>query len=101
MELDPVLELYGLPPEQFAADRNQLAKTLRDAGDIRGSESVRAQRKPTIAAWLANRLVRAVPDQIAELTEFGDDLREAHHFGHRSQLKLLAPRRHELVNRLV
>jgi len=76
MELDSVLELYGLPPEQFTAARNQLARTLRDAGDTRGSETVRALRKPTIVAWLANRLVRTVPDQIAELTEFGGDLRD-------------------------
>jgi len=101
MQLDPVLELYGLPPEQFTAARNQLAKALRDAGDTRGSETVRALRKPTIAAWPANCLVRAVPDQIAELTEFGEDLREAHRLGHRTELKALTPRRHELVNHLV
>jgi hypothetical protein len=101
MELDPVLELYGLPPEQFTADRNRLAKTLRDAGDTRGSETIRGLRKPTIAAWLANRLVRTMPDQIAELTEFGQELREAHRLGERERLKVLTPRRHELVNRLV
>ncbi|MEV4262460.1 hypothetical protein [Kribbella sp. NPDC049584] len=101
MELDPVLELYGLPPEQFTAARNLLAKTLRDAGDTRSSETVRALRKPTIAAWLANRLVRTVPDQIAELTEFGEELREAHHLGDRTRLKVLTPRRHELVNSIV
>jgi hypothetical protein len=28
-----VLELYGLPPEQFTTARNRLAITLRDAGD--------------------------------------------------------------------
>lgn len=96
-----MLTLYGLPPEQFTAARNQLAKTLRDAGDTRGSESIRALRKPTIAAWLANRLVRTAPDQIAELTEFGEDLREAHRRGDRVRLKVLTPGRHELVDRLV
>ncbi|MFI7059381.1 hypothetical protein ACIBL3_00180 [Kribbella sp. NPDC050124] len=101
MELDPVLELYGLLPEQFTAARNQLAQTLRDAGDTRGSDSVRSLRKPTIAAWLANRLVRTAPEQIAELTELGEDLREAHRLGDRTRLKLLTPRRHELVDRLV
>ncbi|WP_350280480.1 hypothetical protein [Kribbella sp. HUAS MG21] len=101
MQLDPALELYGLSPEQFTAARNQLAKTLRDAGDTRGSDTIRALRKPTIAAWLANRLVRTVPDQIAELTDFGEDLREAHRLGDRARLKMLTARRHELVNRLV
>ena len=101
MELDPVLELYGLPPEQFTAARNQVAKALDDGGKAQDSASVKALRKPTIAAWLANRLVRIAPDQIADLTEIGDNLREAHRTGDRTSLKKLTPRRHEMVGRLV
>lgn len=93
-----MLELYGLPPEQFTAARNQLAKALDDS---RASAAVKALRKPTAAAWLANRLVRIAPDQIAELTEFGDRLRDAHRTGDRAGLKKLTPRRHTLVDRLV
>jgi hypothetical protein len=101
--VDPnaVLELYGLPPEQFTAARNQLAKALKDAGDIAGSAEVKALRKPTIAAWLANRLVRIAPDQVDELTAFGGQLREAHESGDGALLRRLTPRRHELVQRLV
>lgn len=101
VELDPVLKLYGLPPEQFTAARNQLAAALLGAGDPRGSAAVKALRKPTTAAWLANRLVRIAPDRIAELTEFGDDLREAHRTSDRDGLKKLTPRRHEIVHGLV
>ncbi|TCC35083.1 hypothetical protein [Kribbella sindirgiensis] len=101
MELDPVLELYGLPPEEFTAARNELARVLQVAGDVRSSASVKALRKPTIAAWLANRLVRIAPDMIAELTEFGSDLRDAHQSGDRVTLQRLTPRRHEIVDRLV
>lgn len=100
VELDPVLELYGLPPEQFTAARNQLAAVLQGDGDTRGSAAVKALRKPTVAAWLANRLVRIAPDRIAELTDFGDDLRKAHRTGDRRRLKELTPRRHEMVHRL-
>ena len=101
--MDPtaVLELYGLPPEQFTAGRNQLVKALKDAGDIAGSAEVKALRKPTIAAWLANRLVRIAPDQVDELTEFGEELRQAHESGDGPRLRRLTPRRHELVQRLV
>ncbi|MGY4772890.1 hypothetical protein ACXC9Q_38800 (plasmid) [Kribbella sp. CWNU-51] len=101
MGLTAVLELYGLPPEQFTAARNQLANTLRDAGDATGSASVKALRKPSVAAWLANRLVRIAPEQIAELTEFGDQLREAHSTADRDRLKRLTPRRHAMVQRLI
>lgn len=96
-----MLELYGLPPEQFTAARNQLAITLRDAGDPVGSATVKGLPKPTIAAWLANRLVRIAPDQIAELTEFGEQIRDAHSAGDRLRLKQLTPRRHKLVQQLV
>ncbi|GAB2635242.1 hypothetical protein [Kribbella swartbergensis] len=101
MDLHAVLELYGLPPEQFTAARNQLATALKDAGDIAGSAEVRALRKPTIAAWLANRLVRIAPDQVDELTAFGEQIRTAHATGDRVGLKQLTPRRHELVQQLV
>src|SRR3954466_2958670 len=86
VDLDAVLELYGLPPEQFTAARNALSKALRDVGDATGSASVKTLRKPTIAAWLANRLVRIASDEVAELTEFGDELRQAHQSADRERL---------------
>jgi hypothetical protein len=101
VDVGAVLELYGLPPEQFTAARNELSKALRDAGDTDGSASVKTLRKPTLAAWWANRLVRIAPDQVAELTEFGDELREAHQSADRDRLKRLTPRRHAIVQRLV
>lgn len=35
-----VVELYGLPPEQFVAARNQLAKAVRDNGDEPAAASI-------------------------------------------------------------
>jgi hypothetical protein len=72
------VELYGLVPEEFTAARNQLAKAARDAGDIPASAAVKALRKPTLAAWLANVLVRADPGRIHQLTELGEQPRQAH-----------------------
>jgi len=37
-----VLELYGLPPEDFTAARNELAKAARAAGDVAASAQVKA-----------------------------------------------------------
>jgi hypothetical protein len=51
-----VLELYGLAPEEFTAARNALVKATKDAGDHTTSDSLKALRKPTLAAWLANQL---------------------------------------------
>ena len=66
MEIDAaVVELYGLAPEEFVAARNQLAKAVPDRGDEAAAAAIGALRKPTIAAWLANQLVRADPDGLS------------------------------------
>ncbi|MEU4605592.1 hypothetical protein AB0F43_21635 [Kribbella sp. NPDC023972] len=101
MDVDAVVELYGLPPDEFTPARNRLAIALKEAGDSGGGAAVKALRKPTIAAWLANHLVRVAPDQIAELTEFGDELRAVVLAGDGARLRRLTPRRHDLVQRLV
>ncbi|MEU4295005.1 hypothetical protein AB0E63_42855 [Kribbella sp. NPDC026596] len=95
------LELYGLPPEDFTAARNQVAQQAKDAGDAGSSATLKALRKPTLAAWLANLLVRSDPGGIAELTEFGEELRQAHVSRDGRRLRELTLRRHGLVQKLV
>jgi ubiquinone biosynthesis protein UbiJ len=95
------LELYGLPPEDFIAARNDLAKAAMAAGDVAASAQVKALRKPTLAAWSANQLVRAAPERIDELTELGAELRDAHLSRDGARLRILTPRRHALVTELV
>ncbi|MFI6833091.1 hypothetical protein ACIBG5_38665 [Kribbella sp. NPDC050241] len=102
MDVDAAaVELYGLPPGQFTAARNAAAKAAKDGGDASTGESIKALRKPTIAAWLVNQLVRADPDGIHDLTELGEQLRQAHVSGDGAQLRRLTPRRHRLVQRVV
>ena len=96
-----VLGLYGLAPEEFTAARNALVKAAKDAGEHPVGDSVRALRKPTLAAWLANQLVRTEPDQVNDLTELGDQPREAHLSADGPRLRELTPRRHRLVQALV
>jgi hypothetical protein len=99
VDVDQVaVELYGLAPEEFTAARNLAAKA---AGDGRVAEAIKALRKPTLAAWLANQLVRADPDGVHQLTELGELLRRAHLSADGPALRRLTPQRHELVRSLV
>jgi hypothetical protein len=70
--------LYGLPPEEFTAERNALAAELRREGDGAGAEAVKRLRKPTAAASAVNQLVRAEPDLVEALMGAGGELRQAH-----------------------
>lgn len=73
-----VARLYGLPLEEFTAERNALAAELRREGDSEGAAAVRALRKPTASAWAVNQLVRAEPDLVDALLGAGGELRQAH-----------------------
>jgi DNA repair exonuclease SbcCD ATPase subunit len=98
VDLDTVAsELYGLTPDEFTAARNQLAKTV----DGQLGAAIKALRKPTLAAWLANLLVRSDPDGVNALTELGDKLRAAHLSADGATLRALTPQRHTLVKQLV
>lgn len=98
VDLDTVaVELYGLSPDEFTAARNQLA---RNVGGTTGA-TIRALRKPTLAAWLANLLVRTDPDSIDALTELGETLRAAHLSADGARVRALRPTRHALVKQLV
>ncbi|MGW4517724.1 hypothetical protein ACWEO4_38520 [Streptomyces sp. NPDC004393] len=43
-------ELYGLPPGEFTAVRDERAKAARAAGDRDLAERIRRMRRPTLAA---------------------------------------------------
>ena len=70
-------ELYGLALDQFIPERGALAKALR--ADKRRDEAaaVAALRKPSVAAWAVNQLVRSQPAGMQELFAAGDALRDA------------------------
>ncbi|WP_329002711.1 hypothetical protein OHA18_06055 [Kribbella sp. NBC_00709] len=95
------VELYGLTPEQFTPARNDLAKAANAAGDPHTATALKALRKPTLAAWLANLLVRVDPDGVNSLTELGEQLRQAHLSADGPRLRQLTPRRHSLIAQLV
>lgn len=74
---DPTDELFALPPESFTAQRDVVAKALRAAGDKAGAAAVRGLRRPTVAAWALNQVVRRHLDEIDALIAAGQALREA------------------------
>ena len=73
-ELD---ELYGLPLEEWTKARNDLATRLRKAHQTAQAESIRALRKPSVAAWAVNRLARREQQKVATLLDAGTRLRAA------------------------
>jgi hypothetical protein len=70
-------ELYGLPLDRFVAERTALAKELRKSGDREQAEAIASLRKPSLAAWAVNQLVRTQRRDITELFKAGDAARRA------------------------
>jgi hypothetical protein len=69
--------LFELPPEEFTAARNELAKRLKSEGEASASEEVKRLGKPTVAAWTINQLARRASGGIGDLRKAGTSLREA------------------------
>jgi len=70
-------DLYALPPEEFTAARNALAKELKAAGDKDAAAEVAKLRRPSVGAHALNQVARAHPDLIDEALDAGIALREA------------------------
>ena len=69
--------LYGLPLDEFVAQRDALAKSLR-ADDREAAGAVKAMRKPTAGAWALNQAVRRRQKETQALLAAGERLRAAH-----------------------
>ncbi len=79
MELDSEIDrLYGIPLDEFVADRDELAKRLRREGDREAAERIKKLRKPSAGAWALNQAVRRRRKETAALLAAGARLREAH-----------------------
>ena len=80
MAAEPVDELFAVPLADFTAQRDALVKELKAAGDKEAAAEVKALRRPTVAAWAVNQVVRSATgrNDIAALLQLGDRLRDAH-----------------------
>ncbi|MFG2123139.1 hypothetical protein [Streptomyces sp. NPDC048710] len=101
MDLDAVAdELYGLRPEEFVAARDRYAAQARTSGERDLAEEIAALRRPSLAAWACNLLVRRLPDEVQPLLGLGAELRRAHRELDGPQLRLLARRQREVIGAL-
>lgn len=66
-------ELCSLDPDTFTAARNARAKEIGGADGT----AVRAMSKPSAAAWATNIFAREHGDELAQLAEIGEALRQA------------------------
>jgi hypothetical protein len=68
-ELD---DLYGLPLDEFTQARNALATRLRKEGERAAADEVKSLRKPSVAAWAANKLAREERPLVERFLEASD-----------------------------
>ncbi len=94
-------ELYGLPLQEFTAARNAQAKQAKAAGEASLAKQVQALRKPSMAAWLINQLVRRQSDELTVLVELGTELRAGLSGLTGDELRQLTKQRYQLVSALV
>jgi hypothetical protein len=90
-------KLYSVTLNEFTATRNWLSKEL-------GSAEIRTLKKPNVAAWTINQLVRAHPDEVEELFEVTGTLRNVQRHvlsgGRASELREAGEERAKVVARL-
>ncbi len=94
-------ELYALSPREFIGARDSRAQEAKASGDAETAQQIKALRKPTVAAWLANQLVREHRDEVSPLLELGAALREATATLSGPELRQLSRQRNEVVQALV
>ena len=102
---DEVDRLYGLPPDEFTAERDALAKRLRAEGRRDDAAAVKALAKPNLPAWAINQLVRRQRSEVERLLKAGEALRKAHQElvggGQAGRLRSTAEAERRLVSELV
>ena len=95
-----IAELYGAAPEAFTERRGELAAAARGARDRSAAKAIAALRRPTRAAWVANRLARTDPGAAPKLAELAAALRAAQEARHGPRLRELSAARGALVDAL-
>jgi hypothetical protein len=94
-------ELYGVAPDEFTEARNARAKQARDDKDRALATRISALRRPTMAAWVTNALVRSHRDEVELLLDLGRELRDVMADIEGDELRELTRQRYQLVSALV
>ncbi|NUT40541.1 MAG: hypothetical protein HOV86_11190 [Thermoactinospora sp.] len=90
-------ELYVTPPARFVSRRAEMALAAKTAGRAEDARRIRAARRPTLAAWAANLLLRSQPAESSRLLELGPVLREAYRTLDASGISELSEQRRRMV----
>lgn len=89
--------LYAEDPASFTATRDALAKKQDDKGF---RQQVKALKKPSVAAWAINLLVRREAEQIDQVLGVAEALREAAAAMDGEELRALTRQRRQLTTAL-
>jgi len=89
-------ELYGLTLPDFTPARDAKAKELKGA-DKELSAQVKALKKPSVAAWVVNVLVRRETEQVDQVLAVGVALRDAQAGMSGEELRALTRQRRQLT----
>lgn len=88
-------QLYGLPLADFTPARDAVAKEHK--ADKSFSAQVKALKKPSLAAWVVNLLVRRDAPQVEQVLAVGAALREAQANLDGEELRALTRQRRQLT----
>ena len=89
-------ELYGLAPAEFTPTRDARAKELKRE-DPALAQQVKALRKPSLAAWVVDQLVRRETEQVDQVIAVGAALRAAQADLDGEELRALTRQRRQLT----
>jgi hypothetical protein len=96
--------IYAAPLEDFTAERDALARELRERGDHEQAQEVKRLRKPSVPAWAINQASRQKAKQTGQLIQAGEALGQAQQSlsgrGGRERLGAARRRERELVREL-
>ncbi|MFN8194950.1 MAG: hypothetical protein U0R80_11785 [Nocardioidaceae bacterium] len=90
-------ELFALPLDEFTPARDARAKALKKE-DAALSAAVKALRKPSLAAWVVNLLVRRETDQVDQVLSVGAALRQAQASLDGAELRELTRQRRQVTS---
>ncbi|MFC8194394.1 hypothetical protein ACFWBR_26205 [Streptomyces sp. NPDC060006] len=93
-------ELYTTPPPGFVSRREELAALTKASGQVEDARRIHAARRPTLAAWAANLLLRSRPQECRRFLELGGALREAYQTLDAGGIKELSEQRRHIVSAL-
>lgn len=94
-------ELYAGSPDEFTAERDRRVREARDAGERDLAKALQGLKRPVVAAWAVNLLVREEAELLGQVLDVGDALREAQAGLEGDALRQLGRQRRQLIDSVV